>query len=471
MANLESMPDRSAAASELVAACEHAWRSIQRHHPGLPDVVVVLGTGVERGRLVKLGHWWGGRWIADGQVRGEVLLAGEALHLQPTDVFEVLLHEAGHGLNAARGIKDASRGGRYHNAHFKATAEELGLVVASMAPYGWARTSVGAEASSRYDGQIKQLGDAMRIARRLSANVRLGEAKEGEQDHNDAGRETTAREQPKQGPATCGCGRKMRMAPSVLAQGPVLCGLCGQEFSPEHHVERGQQRQRVADWNTTPVNEPFLVRRRAALVAERRAPSTRAGSSASDLPVVELTEDQRLALRHLTDLTATASGVALIAEVGAWREAHRQGDPRPLIGRSNADVERANYAARALLVLDCELVGDPAIVAGRKLLVGELVMIGDASGQLLDVDGIELPPARVLGTVATIDHDARTLDVDFPIAGRHRLAIDSPAAAALEYGYAEQVAYVGAPLIDLRTLPGTNRSAVVELSIVPDLSW
>jgi hypothetical protein len=119
----ESAPQASA----LVASCETAWAAIQQHHREVPDVVIVLGTGVERGRLVKLGHWWGGRWIADGDIRGEVLLAGEALHLAPEDVFEVLLHEAAHGLNAARGVQDSSRGGRYHNARFKPTAEELGL--------------------------------------------------------------------------------------------------------------------------------------------------------------------------------------------------------------------------------------------------------------------------------------------------------------------------------------------------------
>ena len=31
------------------------------------------------------------------------------------------------------------------------------------------------------------------------------------------------------------------MAPSVLARGPVLCGLCGQEFSTEQRVERWVQ--------------------------------------------------------------------------------------------------------------------------------------------------------------------------------------------------------------------------------------
>ena len=126
-----------ATASALVAACEQAWTAIQTHHPDLPDAVMVLGTGVERGRLVKLGHWWGGRWVADGQTRGEVLLAGEALHLPPGEVFEILLHEAAHGLNAARGIKDTSRGGRYHNQRFKAAAEEVLLQVRALPPTDW----------------------------------------------------------------------------------------------------------------------------------------------------------------------------------------------------------------------------------------------------------------------------------------------------------------------------------------------
>ena len=75
------MPKVPAAASDLVAGVRRSTATVQNRHPELPDVVVVLGTGVERGRLVKLSHWWGGRWMADCQVRGEVLLAGEPLHL------------------------------------------------------------------------------------------------------------------------------------------------------------------------------------------------------------------------------------------------------------------------------------------------------------------------------------------------------------------------------------------------------
>ncbi len=43
--------------------------------------------------------------------------------------LEVLLHEAARGLNTRRCLKETSRGGRYHNARFKATAVEVGLVV------------------------------------------------------------------------------------------------------------------------------------------------------------------------------------------------------------------------------------------------------------------------------------------------------------------------------------------------------
>ena len=146
--------DGPAVASELVAACEDAWRAIQRHHPDVPHPVIILGSGVERGRLVKLGHWWAARWIADGEPRGEVLLAGEALHLPAAQVFEVLLHEAAHGLNAARGTKDTSRGGRYHNRSFKATAEEVGLTVTPLPPYGWAQTALGSDATQRYADEI-----------------------------------------------------------------------------------------------------------------------------------------------------------------------------------------------------------------------------------------------------------------------------------------------------------------------------
>ncbi|MGD9795035.1 MAG: hypothetical protein AB7V43_16310 [Acidimicrobiia bacterium] len=450
MANTDAMSEAPAAASELIEACERAWRSIQHQQPGVPDVVIVLGTGVERGRLVKLGHWWGGRWMADGQVRGEVLLAGEALHLQPSQVFEVLLHEAAHGLNAARGVQDASRGGRYHNGKFKSAAEELGLVVTSMPPYGWAHTALGPNASKVYEPDISRLGDAMRIARRLGANVRLGEAdRDKDQDQSETEGQTTGDAAARPGRAACGCGRKMRMTPSVLAQGPVLCGLCGHEFSTERLADKRAGRGQAA-----------------APSPNGRADQLNGGGAPRTFNDVQIS-----GLEHLTALAAAPRGIELIAEVGAWRQAHRQGDPSAILVTSPSNLSAANDAARALLKLEGELSGRPMLVAGRELLVGELLVVGEHADAPSDLDGRELPPAGVLGTIVDIDPDVGVVTIDFPIAGKHRVGGDSHAAALLEYGYAEEAAFVGAPIVDLRTLRSLDVPPAVERRNVPELSW
>lgn len=152
--------DNCAGASTLLSACESSWVQIQLRSRGVPEVVLVLGTGVECRRPVKLGHWCDGRWTADCEVRRELLLGGEALHLRPEQVFEVLVHEAAHCLNAVRVDKDASRGGRCQNARFKAAAEELGLIVSQMPPYGWAQTESGPDARRAHDREIAAISEA-----------------------------------------------------------------------------------------------------------------------------------------------------------------------------------------------------------------------------------------------------------------------------------------------------------------------
>jgi len=457
-----------AAGSGVVLACEGAWRAIQRSHPGVPDVVVVLGTGAERGRLVKLGHWWGGRWIADGQVRGEVLLAGEALHLAPAQVFEVLLHEAAHGLNAARGIKDSSRGGRYHNARFKATAEEVGLVVEAMPPYGWAQTALGPEAIERYDSEITQLGEAMRIARRLGRDVKLGEHELGAGSERDTD-DPNGSERAKSKVASCGCGRKLRMAPTVLAQGPVLCGLCGREFSVEGRAHQEKTNERAAS-GREPVDADdrrFLDRRAASLAAERvQAPDPPALRELDD----ELTPQEREGAASLARLVQSPGGIAAIAAAGAWYESQQRGEPGALVGHTEEAVAKANAAARAFLQLDGTLTGPAIRIGEREVFVGELVMTARCDNPMFDVAGRELPPAGVLGTITTIDSERGVVDVDFPIVGRHRVALGT-AAAALEYGYAEHRTAVGAPLIDLRTLPPAPSTTAEPLAAEVELTW
>lgn len=256
-------------ASALIAACEAAWAEIQRHHPELPPVVIVLGTGIQGGKLVKLGHWWQSQWVADGAARGEVLLAGEALHLPADQVFEILVHEAAHGINSTRSVKDTSRGGRYHNQRFKATAAEVGLKVQRMDPYGWARTSLRPETIERYADAIATIGEHLRIARALPRRALTGvEGREGNEDTAGIDGDGGGRQTRKTPAAECGCGRKMRMAASVLAKGPVVCGVCESEFAMPRQAERVTESTIAA----APAGAGFVDRRRKQLAVHGEPP-------------------------------------------------------------------------------------------------------------------------------------------------------------------------------------------------------
>lgn len=449
-------PPSPATASALVAACETAWADIQSHHPELPDAVIVLGTGVERGRLVKLGHWWGGRWIADGQVRGEVLIAGEALHLEPKQVFEILLHEAGHGINAARGVKDTSRGGRYHNQRYADTAREVLLRVRPMSPYGMADTRLSDAALDRYEGTIAQLGDTMRIVRQLERTKALGTEQElGSEGNGSNGRRSSG----SNAVATCPCGRRMRMAPSVLSAGPVTCGLCGQEFvaTPERlHKPEAERASAVVD-------ETFVARRRAALAAdEQAAPHTLDGDALArqrdrlaaaiaahvgDRSLVQPLTNRHERLRVLTGPSTTyaeASATQLdglralstmrstqedVVELASWYERFGTLDERPMAASTTADRMRRDRLARALLKADGSLRG-PTVATGQlELMLGDRVTSTTNAG--------DYPPDGTPGTVVEVDPTSGTVGIDFATWGRLRGSLAKRLEGAIRYDYTE----------------------------------
>jgi len=386
--------------SELVAAAERCWASIQSQHPEVPDAVVLLGSGVERGRLVKLGHWWGGRWEAKGETRGEVLLAGEALHLPVKDVFQVLLHEAAHGLNAARGVKDTSRGGRYHNARFKAAAVEVGLAVEAMPPHGWAKTSLTAAAAERYSADISGLSAAMTIARRIERST-------VESGRGRAGRDLTREVGKGPGPAICGCGRKLRMAPSVLAQGPVICGICDVEFAVVSTAERAQ---------ATDINAPGHA------ATQEAAPGV-AG-------------------------TGQASGVWSVIRSSPHRSDLTVDDPQELLA--------LNRLARSVRRTQGALQGRDRRVGELDLAIGDQVVVTEPGR---DVGGDLLPPIGVIGSVLDISDRDRRLTVDFAIAGRYVIAA-GVAGAALDYAYVTSSDLAREPLVDNQT---SDLADVIEL--------
>lgn len=202
----------------LVLALEATWASIARRHPELPEAVIVVasGTGGRKATQARWGHFAALRWIQGDDQLAEVLVAGEGLARGAEPVLATLLHEAAHGLAHVRGIQDTSRQGRYHNRRYKALAEELGLDVAEVGAIGWSSTILRPATVQTYWRELKKLQAALTIYRR--AELPAGGTR------------------PKSTnllPCSCACPRRIRVARSTLGAGPILCGICDQDFAPD----------------------------------------------------------------------------------------------------------------------------------------------------------------------------------------------------------------------------------------------
>jgi hypothetical protein len=207
-------PSGGNAASVLVAALERAWTEIRARHSQVPEVVMAVASGsVGRRGELKLGHFAERRWTVATAERPELFVGGEGLAAGAVEVLGTLLHEAAHGLAAARGVQDTSRQGRYHNRRYATLARELGLTVGTAGGRGWTATAVPAETTTVYAAVVDDLGRALVLWRRA--------------EHPGAGKHTSNLLA-----AVCPCGRRIRTARSTLAQAPVLCGRCGGPFQP-----------------------------------------------------------------------------------------------------------------------------------------------------------------------------------------------------------------------------------------------
>ncbi len=233
-------PKHADAASRLVATLERTWTAIQHRHPDLPDVVIITGAGTGRipGGLI-LGHFAAHCWQVGDDNRHELFVGGEGLRRGARDVLATLLHEAGHGLAAARDLKDTSRQGRYHNAKYKTLAEELGIEVAHHPIMGYSTTTLPDRTAEVYRAELAELERALTLHRRVAGVI----------NDDDSGPEhvkvTPPPDEPDQ-PAkrhtpvyACGCQepRKLRMSKRTFEAGPITCGVCGEPFQDRDDPE------------------------------------------------------------------------------------------------------------------------------------------------------------------------------------------------------------------------------------------
>jgi hypothetical protein len=209
--------------SAIVAALEQAWAAIRHRHPQIPPAVIVVAgssTGNPgRSHGLVLGHFAALRWQHHHQRLSEVLISGEGLNRPATDVLATLLHEATHALAFTRGIKDTSRQGRWHNHRFATLATQLGLAVSKHPQLGWSSTALRPETAHAYTPVLANLTTALTAYRHREPTQTISGG-----NHGSSKPSTVA--------AACDCPRRIRVASSVLAQGPIICGVCDNEFAP-----------------------------------------------------------------------------------------------------------------------------------------------------------------------------------------------------------------------------------------------
>ncbi|MYT20257.1 hypothetical protein GTW69_08130 [Streptomyces sp. SID7760] len=245
MADPRTDPGREG--TRLIAALEKCWTQIQKHHPDLPPVLFITGTGVprrqtekprkstdapKRRHYVTRGHHWADRWaVAEEEQRlAELFVAGETVRDGGEEVLKTLLHEAAHALAHVRKVQDTSKGDpRWHRKEFAQLARETGLEPPrkSEKPLGFSNAVLTDATRKKYAAIIRQLDGA--------ALPGLGGAdEEGTEEEPPDAPETPGSTNGKRVKVTCGClpdPRAFPVTPKVLAEGPIICGLCGEPFT------------------------------------------------------------------------------------------------------------------------------------------------------------------------------------------------------------------------------------------------
>ena len=175
-------------------------------------MVLTIGGGSERPGRLRLGHFAAERWVGEeGSTVSELFIGGEGLRSGADELLDTVLHEAAHGLAHARGIKDTSRQGRWHNSRYRDVAVELGLEVDKDDSLGWSTTTLTAATKASYAEVLAQLAEVVTTYRRPDV-------------HGDRSNSNNPIAM------SCQCPRKIRASRTVAAAGPIVCTLCRQPF-------------------------------------------------------------------------------------------------------------------------------------------------------------------------------------------------------------------------------------------------
>jgi hypothetical protein len=176
------------------------------------------------------------RCISAARRRPELFVAGECLAQGPRQTLQTMLHEAVHALAHARGVKDTSRDGKYHNKRENvALAGELGLAwPQGQRPHpviGFSEVQLTQQALADYADTLAYLGRPSACTATPSAGWGCSSAKAGSRAARSAAATSKAGERFK---VACGCQppRSFWTAPSSTCSGRLPTGSAARTSNP-----------------------------------------------------------------------------------------------------------------------------------------------------------------------------------------------------------------------------------------------
>lgn len=154
-------------------ALDVALSAIKRHNPNVPSALAVI-IAEKKGAhgTFTPDSWQDNAGEHSGSARHEIKLNPVSFSLGAEQVLTTLIHECGHALAHATGIKDTSRQGRFHNTKFREIATKMGLVTEEDSSIGTRTPDMMDSTKALYAKEIAIIADALTTFRKPTSKAK-----------------------------------------------------------------------------------------------------------------------------------------------------------------------------------------------------------------------------------------------------------------------------------------------------------
>lgn len=213
----------------LLRGVEDLLTAVRRNFPEIPETVTII---VPRGRRRMLAYFSPGCWRVHGGEVDEIGISAEHLGDGIESVATSVLHEAAHARARALGIRDASRGGRWHNRRFAELAFDMGLKVVNDGRVGCTTPGLRDQTLIQYADELRALERALVLVRQSRQRRAEPVPGSGVDDPEGGGAVASG----KYVSAVCHCvtesnlPRRIRIAARSWEEHSIWCRLCRSFF-------------------------------------------------------------------------------------------------------------------------------------------------------------------------------------------------------------------------------------------------